>query len=99
MRLGYPLLNGDANLLLYLRQIANKVNALGLGLISATDNAVPSAPTVGTYARGDFIRNSEPIELGAASSKYVVIGWMRLTNGSANVLNTDWVACRCFTGN
>lgn len=79
--------------------IARKVNGLSSGAFSAIDGVASSAPTSGTWAKGDFIRNSNPTEAGSAASKYVVLGWIRLTDGSANVLNTDWVACRVLTGN
>lgn len=70
---------------------ALQANALAEGRLSAIYNALPSAPTTGSYAQGDFIRNSTPTELGTASSKYVVFGWVY--DGSA------WLQCRFLTGN
>lgn len=81
------------------RDTAKQVNDLTEGRISAVTNAATSVPTTGTWNQGDFVRNSAPVEAGAASSKYVVTGWIRLTSGSNNVLNTDWVAARVLTGN
>lgn len=81
------------------KSVAVKVNGLADGRLFATDGAGTTAPTSGAWSKGDFIRNSAPAEAGGGGSKYVVIGWVRLTDGSANVLNTDWVACRVLTGN
>jgi len=53
----------------------------------------------GTWEAGDYAINQAPSELGSASSKYVILGWLRLTTGSAHVLNTDWAQCRALTGN
>ena len=81
------------------RDIAQQVNALAEGSIVAIDNSRAAAPTSGAWQQGDFIRNSAPVEAGAASSKYVITGWIRVTDGDTNVLNTDWLACRSLTGN
>lgn len=80
------------------QRVNEAVNALTEGRASALYTARNAAPTVGTWARGDYVPNSEPAELGAASSKYVIYGWKRLTSGSANVLGTDWVEDRRATG-
>jgi hypothetical protein len=55
-------------------------------------------PSTGTYLEGAFVRNPTPTVDGAASSQYVVNGWLRKTTGSGHVLNTDWIECRCLTG-
>ena len=81
------------------RDTARQVNDLSEGRISAVTNSASSVPTTGSWAAGDFVRNSAPAEAGSAGSKYVVTGWLRLTSGSNNVLNTDWVATRSLTGN
>ena len=57
-----------------------------------------SGPPAGTYTRGAFIRNSLPTVQGSAGSRYTVTGWTRLTDGSGNVLGTDWVEVRAPTG-
>ena len=75
--------------------IARKVNGLSSGTFAAVDGVGTSAPTTGTWARGDFIRNSEPSEAGAASSKYVVLGWICVTAGTPGT----WVDVRTLTGN
>ena len=58
-----------------------------------------SIPTSGENAKGDFVLNSNISELGSASSKYILLGWSRLTTGAGHVLNTDWLEARCLTGN
>ena len=57
-----------------------------------------SMPTSGTWNRGDTVENTEPTVTGSASSQYIVRGWTRITTGSGNVLNTDWVEVRTLTG-
>lgn len=109
MKLGQPLLpvspssayDVALNRMLYdfFRQLVGKVNDMSAGFITAQDTALTSAPSSGEWKKGDFVRNSSPSELGTAPNKYVILGWLRITDGSANVLNTDWVACRCLTGN
>jgi len=56
-------------------------------------------PTSGNYEIGDFVMNITPAETGTAGSKYIILGWSRVTTGSGNVLNTDWFEMRCLTGN
>lgn len=72
-----------------------RLNAISDGQISAIDNAATAAPTTGTYAKGDFIRNSAPSELGSAASKYVIYGFLCVTGGTPGT----WVQCRFLTGN
>ena len=77
-----------------LRRLTTRVNALADGQISAIDNAALVAPTTGTYAQGDFIRNKQPTVLGAASSQYIVIGWTCTVAGSPGT----FVETRTLTG-
>lgn len=51
-------------------------------------------PTNGTWKIGDFAQLGVIALLGTTPNKYVVNGWYRITNGSSNVLNTDWVENR-----
>lgn len=76
-------------------EIQNQVNGNTEGSISTSHAAMTAAPTSGTYAQGDFVRNSTPTELGSASSKYVIIGWICTASGPP----ATFVACRCLTGN
>jgi len=52
-------------------------------------------PTSGTFTAGDKVwaTGAQP-EQGFNVSKYVLIGWHRLTTGSNHVLGTDWVEMR-----
>lgn len=55
--------------------------------VTTTPRSATSAmPTSGTYVYGHIVENSSPVVV----SNYIVIGWMRMTTGSAHVLNTDW---------
>ncbi|WCD44090.1 hypothetical protein Kuura_012 [Caulobacter phage Kuura] len=58
---------------------------------TATGRAAEAAsiPTAGSYVRGQFVWNTVP----AISGGKVLLGWSRLTTGSAHVANTDWAAC------
>lgn len=78
-----------------LREHAAQVNNLTEGRVSAVTNATAAAPTAGANAQGDFVRNSAPTELGAASSKYVIFGWVCVASGTPGT----WVQCRYLTGN
>lgn len=78
-----------------LREHATLVNLMTDGRLSGVNNANTAAPTTGAYAKGDFVRNSSPSELGVASSKYVIFGWLCVTAGTPGT----WVQCRFLTGN
>lgn len=80
------------------RDTAQQVNQMSEGKIQSATNAVSSMPTTGSYTAGDFVVNSAPAILGAPGSRYVVRGWIRITSGSAHVLNTDWTEARIITG-
>jgi len=78
-----------------LKNIAAKVNAIGDGKLAGSDLVAAAIPTTGTYAQGDFIRNSAPVEAGTAGSKYIVVGWCCTVSGSPGTL----LPCRFLTGN
>ena len=78
-----------------LRDHAQQVNNLTEGRISAVTNATTAAPTTGPNQQGDFVRNSAPTELGSASSKYVIFGWVCVVSGTPGT----FVQCRFLTGN
>ena len=78
-----------------LQEHAALINLLTDGRITGTNNASTAAPTGGTYAQGDFVRNSAPAEAGAGGSKYVVAGWLCTSGGTPGT----FVACRFLTGN
>jgi hypothetical protein len=76
------------------RATNQQVNQLTEGQITAVHNAATSVPTSGTFAPGDFIRNSAPSELGTAGSKYVLTGWLCTVGGTPGT----FVQCRALTG-
>lgn len=91
---------GDGKALLfalkkYLQQISQKVNQLGDGRMAARDLTATAVPTTGAYAKGDFVANSDPVELGAASNKYVITGWICTVAGTPGT----FVQARVLTGN
>jgi hypothetical protein len=71
-----------------------QVNQLTEGTVSAVHSAATAAPTAGSYAVGDFVRNSAPAEAGTAGSKYVVMGWLCTVGGTPGT----FVQCRALTG-
>lgn len=78
--------------------IITQLNNLSEGQAAATNNAATAAPAAGNtkaYARGDFIKNSAPGELGTAGSKYVITGWICVAAGTPGT----WLSCRTLTGN
>lgn len=77
------------------RAITNTIDSLRGGHISAATNTMVSAPTTGMWNKGDQVRNSNPSELGAGGSKYVIVGWLCVTAGEPGT----WVEMRCLTGN
>jgi hypothetical protein len=48
-----------------------------------------SVPTLGIWSIGDFVNNTSP---SVDVNNNILKGWIRLTNGSSNVNNTDWKA-------
>ena len=56
-------------------------------------------PAQSTWKIGDIAHNSAISELGVAPNKYIIEGWARITDGTGNVLNTDWLQRRALTGN
>ena len=89
-----PRIGRDPSLNRELMEHATLVNALSDGRIAAT-TARNAPPTLGSYTRGDFVRNSAPAELGSASSKYVIDGWTCVAGGTPGT----WVQKRSLTGN
>lgn len=71
------------------------LNLLTDGRLAGTNNATTAAPTSGTHAQGDVVRNSAPTELGTAGSKYVVLGWVCVAGGTPGT----WLQMRVLTGN
>jgi hypothetical protein len=90
-----PRANIDPDTERFYKEIAQQVNALSEGTLAANYNALTTAPTSGTYAKGDVVKNSNPSELGTALSKYVVTGWICTVGGTPGT----WLPMRTLTGN
>lgn len=90
-----PRTQEDAETTRWYRQIAYQVNALSEGKAAAFYGASTAAPTTGTWAQGDFVKNSNPTELGAVGSKYVLLGWICTAAGTPGT----WLQSRTLTGN
>lgn len=89
-----PRVDVDAETARWYREVANQVNGLSEGLITSSYNALTTAPTGGTWSKGDFVVNSNPSELGTAGSKYVIRGWLCSVAGTPGT----WLQCRFLTG-
>ena len=55
-------------------------------------------PTTGYYVKDTIVYKESLAVLGTSGSQYIVTGWLRLTDGSGHVLNTDWKEMRVLTG-
>lgn len=75
--------------------VVKQLNGVSEGTADFFHNSATAAPTTGTFARGDFIKNKEPSELGSAASKYVILGWICTVAGTPGT----WLPCRVLTGN
>lgn len=78
-----------------LRTIVTQLNNLSEGRLTARDTGNVAAPTTGSAAQGDIVFNSTPTELGSGGSKYVVLGWICVADGSPGT----WQPMRVLTGN
>jgi hypothetical protein len=81
-----------------LREIAIKTNQIAAGNNAGFDAQSTAVPSAGSWAIGDFVKKSNPVVAGGGGSQYVITGWVRITNGSGNILNTDWIEHRVLTG-
>lgn len=87
--------NFDIQLLTVLRDLGNRLNSLSVGSLYGVRGQATVAPTTGTWAKGDVIRNSAPTEAGVALAKYVIYGWICTVAGSPGT----WLEIRTLTGN
>lgn len=78
-----------------LKGIALRHDLIASGMIEGTTGRGTSAPTTGTWAQGDYIKNSNPSELGSAGSKYWIRGWWCSVGGTPGT----WLQDRGLTGN
>jgi hypothetical protein len=79
------------------RLVEDTVNGLAEGRIYRSYNAATAAPsgTTVSYQVADFIRNSNPTELGTAGSKYIILGFICIAAGTPGT----WREARVLTGN
>jgi hypothetical protein len=77
------------------RAIETSVNSLAEERLAAHYGASTTDPTTGSWAQGDFVRNSAPSEAGSSPNKYVVLGWICTVSGTPGT----WLPCRVLTGN
>ena len=68
-------------------------NSLGHNFRNAS-----SIPAAGTWFANSWVANRVMSVSGTAGSRYIVLGWARLTTGANHVLNTDWIETRVLTG-
>jgi hypothetical protein len=54
-----------------------------------------NAPANGTFNKGDEVKNINPKEQGSAGSKYIIDGWVCITEGTPGT----WLQKKYFTGN
>jgi hypothetical protein len=86
--------NASTELIRLLRDIAQQLNGITEGRISQHHAALTAAPTTGSWAQGDFVRNSTPAESGTGGMKYIIYGWECVTAGTPGT----WVEVRTLTG-
>lgn len=76
-----------------LSDINRQLNELSGGRVSASV-ALDAPPSSGLWGLGDEVRNSSPVELGTAGSKYIVRGWLCVSAGEPGT----WKEQRFLTG-
>ena len=77
------------------QQIVEQVSLLSEGKQASYYQSRTSAPTTGSWARGDWVKNSAPTEAGGAGSRYMIFGWLCVTSGTPGT----WREMRVLTGN
>lgn len=89
------LANVSPDLMRLVGKISQQVNGITEGQAAAFHTAATAAPTTGTHAIGDVVKNSAPAEAGVAGSKYVVVSWICTVSGTPGT----WLEQRTLTGN
>lgn len=87
--------NFDVQISAVLRELGTRINLLSHGALAGIRGIATAAPTTGTWAKGDVVRNSAPAEAGGAGSKYVIYGWICSAAGTPGT----WLQIRTLTGN
>lgn len=69
--------------------------SIAINKSSMWDTEGTAAPAGGTWAIGQKCKNTAPSELGSATAKYVIIGWICTASGTPGT----WLPMRILTGN
>lgn len=77
------------------RETMLRIDTLAYGHLEGVKGKGTAAPTTGTWAQGDYIRNTTPVEAGSAGSKYWIRGWWCEVGGTPGT----WKQDRGLTGN
>ena len=80
---------------LVLISIESQLNGLSEGRMAQRYQALTAVPTTGSYAQGDRVWDSAPVEAGSAGSKYVRLGWVNVLGGTPGTFKE----MRVLTGN
>jgi len=80
-----------------IREISAQLNGISEGVMANKTNALTSAPTTVILAVGDIIPKVNPSETGTVASKYVLMGWQAVVDGTASTASI--VELRVPTGN
>lgn len=75
----------------YVIEDSNPSSATWQRVLNVCPRDATAQPSTGIWRAGMFVRNRTP----AIATGKVIIGWVRLTSGSAHVANTDWAALYC----
>lgn len=60
-------------------------------IIRITKETSTDMPKEGVFYNGEFIRNSSPVIMSNNDMRFVITGWLRVTNGDGNKKDIDWV--------
>lgn len=83
---------------LWARDVASQVNRLSESQIGAHFNSLSATPALTIIRQvGDIFRDNSPAEAGTAGAKYVRLGWMQVTDGTASAAAV--LELRALTGN
>ena len=80
-----------------IQAIHTQLNGISEGVMVSRSNALTSAPTTVVMAVGDFVAKVNPSETGTAASKYILMGWQAVVDGTAST--SSIVELRVPTGN
>lgn len=84
-----------------LRDSLNQLMLYDNGVVSKRVFYRSSMPTTGAFNKGDYVYNTSINILGPTGSKYIVKGWIRVTDtaGGSHTPGIDWIEDRLLIGN